>query len=262
MGSDRLYTEKEISEILKRAGKVQAAQSEKVTMGLSLEEIQHIAEEVGLEPDIVASVANEIDIEPEQEEEGFISSLLIPTKIDIEQIIPGELSEEEWPEIVSMIERKVGKSGASSQIGRMMEWKSDGNHSIHKFSMIPGDNQTKVIYQSTFTNLVLSWTLPILINVAVWAFIAAMIAFSWSGIPIGLVITFLTYLAILSGFKKFIKRKKKSVKSMFSKVNTLVKRKKATSKKANDREGQGRIIIPEKGSETMDDSNAERKKVR
>ncbi|MBO6793580.1 MAG: hypothetical protein JJ895_06700 [Balneolaceae bacterium] len=121
MSNDRLYTEKEISKILKRAGEIQASEREKVTMGLSLEELQQLAEEVGLEPDIIANVAETIDIEPENEDEGFLSSLMMPTKIDVEHVIQGEISEDEWPEVVAMMERHSGKAGISSQVGKLLE---------------------------------------------------------------------------------------------------------------------------------------------
>ena len=61
MAEERLYTEKEISTILKRSGERQIAQGQKETVGLSLLEIQQIAGEVGLDPAIVASVAAELD---------------------------------------------------------------------------------------------------------------------------------------------------------------------------------------------------------
>lgn len=258
MSKDRLYTEKEISKILKKAGEIQASEREKVTVGLSLEEIQQLAEEVGLEPDIIANVAKEIDIEPEPEP-GFFRSLLMPTKIDIEQVILGNFTEDVWPEIVSLIEREVAKSGSSSQIGKLLEWKADSRHSVHKFSLIQGKDQTKVIFQGTFTQLALAWTLPILINVGVWAFIVGMINFGLIGIPIGLTITFATYLAILSGFRNFIKKKKESVRSMFAKMNGLFGKAESLKEKVDS---QNRILIPdEEESESNIQSEANRKKV-
>jgi len=245
MSNERLYTEKEISKILKRAGEVQAAQSEKITVGLSLEEIQQIAKDVGLEPDIVANVANEIDDEPEQEETGFFSSLMMPTKIDLEHVLPGNLSENEWPEVVSLIERATGKSGSSSQIGKMLEWISDGKHTDYKLSLFSGEDQSKVILQGNFNQLALSWTLPILINVAVWAFLLAMLNLGLMGIPIGVAVTFVTYLVILRGFKNFMKKKRNSIKSVFRKMGALVSGEKTKPKSTAKDTAQSRIEIPE-----------------
>ena len=251
MSKDRLYTEKEISKIIKRAGEIQASEREKVTMGLSLEEIQHLAEEFGLEADIIASVAEDIDIEPESEP-GFWGSLLMPTKIDIDHVIPGTITENEWPEIVSLIERATGKSGSSSQIGKMLEWTADSRHSVHKLSVIPSERQTKIIFQGTFTQLALAWTLPILINVGVWAFIIAMINLGLIGIPIGLAVSFVTYLGILSGFRNFMKKKKQSIKSAFTKMSGLFNSKEKTSSASKS----GRIEIPSE-DEMESNSNSE-----
>jgi hypothetical protein len=258
MSNDRLYTEKEISKILKKEGEIQVSEREKVTVGLSLEELQQLAEEVGLEPDIIANVAQEIDIEPEPEP-GFFGSLLMPTKIDIDQVIPGTITENEWPEIVSMIERSTGKSGSSSQIGKMLEWTADSRHSVHKLSVIPSENQTKIIFQGTFTQLALAWTLPILINVAVWAFIIAMINLGLIGIPIGLAVSFVTYLAILSGFRSFIKKKKQSIRSVFSKMSGLFRTESSTKEKAGSQANSGRIEIP---SQDEMESNSSSESVR
>ncbi len=239
MSNNRLYTEKEISKILKKAGEIQASEREKVTVGLSLEEIQQLAEEVGLEPDIIAQVAGKLDEESEPEP-GFFGSLLMPTKIDLEQVIPGNISEDEWPEIVSMIERATSKSGSSSQIGKLLEWTEDSRHSKQKLSVIQGDNQTKVIFQGTYTQLALAWSLSILINIGVWAFIVGIINLGLLGIPIGIVVTFATYLIILSGFKSFIRKKKRTLKSVFTKMSGLF-----SGKTESDQRSKGRIEIPD-----------------
>lgn len=262
MSNDRLYTEKEISKILKRAGEIQAAEREKVTIGLSLEEIQQLAEEVGLEPDIIASVAEYIDVEPEKEETGFFASLMMPTKIDVEQVIQGEITEEDWPEIVSLIERTAAKSGASSQIGRMLEWTSDSKNSVQKLSVIPGDNQTKVIFQGTFTQLALAWTLPIVINVGVWAFILGMINLGMVGIPIGIGVVFATYLIILSGFKSFMRKKKQSIKSMFAKLKGVVTANDLKKGQKTNRSGSERIHIRDAMDVQNETKSPDRKRVR
>ncbi len=260
MSKDRLYTEKEISKIIKKAGEIQAAERDHVTMGLSLEEIQHLAEDFGLEADIIASVAEQIDREPEEEEKGFFSSLLMPTKLDVETIIPGNITEENWPEIVSFIERAVSKSGSSSQIGKLLEWTSESRHSVHKLSLIQGEDQTKVIYHGTFTQLALAWTLPIVINVGVWAFIIGMINLGLLGIPIGIVISLATYLAIVSGFKNFIKKKKKSIKTMFSRMSGLFTQSEKLAEKDKVGSGLGRIIIPEEETEPLNDQRSSARK--
>ncbi len=222
MSNDRLYTEKEISKILKRAGEIQASEREKVTMGLSLEELQQLAEEVGLEPDIIANVAETIDIEPENEDVGFLSSLMMPTKIDLEHVIQGEISEDEWPEVVAMMERHSGKAGSSSQVGKLLEWTAETNNTTHKLSLIPGTDQTKLIYQGVFSKLAMSWTIPIVVNVGFWTIFLAMLNLGMIGIPIGLAATFITYLVILRGFKNYIKKKKNSVRHTFIKLKGLV----------------------------------------
>ncbi|MEO1022184.1 MAG: hypothetical protein AAFW89_06525 [Bacteroidota bacterium] len=261
MGKDRLYTEKEISKIIKRAGELQAAESSKTTIGLTLEEIQHIAQDVGLEPDIVAEVASQMDHEPEQEERSIFSPLLISTQLDMEEIIPLQLTEEEWPEVVSLMERVAGKTGASSKVGRMMEWISDSKHTLYKLSLFSGDDQSKVVIQANFNQLALAWTLPIVINVAVWALLLGMLNFGMMGIPIGLSITLASYLVVRSGINSFVQKKKKSIRLMFRKLSSLVAGgQQSASKKENTI--QPSLTIPPEEPEHNTGSKPERNRIR
>lgn len=261
MSNDRLYTEKEISKILKRAGEIQASEREKVTMGLSLEELQQLAEEVGLEPDIIANVAENIDIEPENEESGFLSSLMMPTKIDVEHVLQGEISEEDWPEVVAMMERHSGKSGTSSQVGKLLEWNAETNNTTHKLSLIPGSDKTKLIYKGVFSKLAMSWTIPIVVNVGFWTIFLAMLNLGMIGIPIGLAATFITYLIVLRGFKNYIKKKKNAVRHTFIKLKGLVSKSTPTEEKSATKSADY-IQFPDAFDEDDSNKNLGRKRVR
>ncbi len=222
MSNDRLYTEKEISKILKRAGEIQASEREKVTVGLSLEEIQHLAEEVGLEPDIIANVAETIDIDQEEESTSFFDSLLMPTKLNIDHIIQGEIKEEDWPEVITLMEQITGKGGTSNKMGKLYEWICETNNTTQKLSMIPSEEQTKMIYNGSFAKLAMSWTIPIMVNVGFWVIFLGMLNWGLIGIPLGLAAVFISYLVILRGFKNYLRKKSRSVKNAFIKMKGLV----------------------------------------
>ncbi|MBO6535450.1 MAG: hypothetical protein JJ966_04460 [Balneolaceae bacterium] len=261
MSNDRLYTEKEISKILKRAGEIQASEREKVTVGLSLEEIQHLAEEVGLEPDIIANVAETIDIDQEEESTGFFDSLLMPTKLNIDHIIQGEIKEEDWPEVITLMEQITGKGGASNKMGKLYEWICETNNTTQKLSMIPGEEQTKVIYNGSFAKLAMSWTIPIMVNVGFWVIFLGMLNWGLIGIPLGLAAVFISYLVILRGFKNYLRKKSRSVKNAFIKMKSLVSGKSATQEQSENRP-KNYIEFPDAFDEMNTNEGLSRKRVR
>jgi hypothetical protein len=260
MSNDRLYTEKEISKILKRAGEIQASEREKVTVGLSLEEIQHLAEEVGLEPDIIANVAETIDIDQEEESTGFFDSLLMPTKLNIDHIIQGEIKEEDWPEVITLMEQITGKGGASNKMGKLYEWICETNNTTQKLSMIPGEEQTKVIYNGSFAKLAMSWTIPIMVNVGFWVIFLGMLNWGLIGIPLGLATVFISYLVILRGFKNYLRKKSRSVKNAFIKMKSLVSGRSTTVQNSSI-QNTGRIVIPDAEESESTTSGAQKNKL-
>ena len=62
MSDKRIYTDKEISAVLKRATELQGAQGPAGgTSGLSLDELEQIAAEVGIDPNYVKAAALELE---------------------------------------------------------------------------------------------------------------------------------------------------------------------------------------------------------
>ena len=209
MAKERLYTEKEFSAIIKRAGERQSEQSDKETAGLSLQEIQQIAGEVGLEPTLVASVAAELD--QKLDKEGHLSWWKMPTKLEVERIVPGNISEEQWPEIILAIEKALGVSGTWAQVGRMLEWTYMSEAAQYKVSFSPGDGQTRVRLFGNFSQL--SWIslsscliiilMSCLIVASFWGTIIGSISF-------GVVAAFLVYMLLHAGLTNYIQKKERT----------------------------------------------------
>ena len=207
MAKERLYTEKEVSAILKRVGERQTVQGNKDAVGLSLQEIQQIAGDVGLDPALVASVAAELDAIPEKE--GSFAWLKLPNKVEVERVLPGNVTEAEWPEITSAIERALGVTGVSSQVGSMLEWTYFSKTVQYKISFSPGNGQTRVRLLGDFTRFSRALLLGILIQVAVWFTFMGVLLFSVGGVPFGVVAVFLAYMLIRFGFAGYIRKKEK-----------------------------------------------------
>jgi len=222
MSNNRLYTEKEISTILKRAGERQAEQGEKETQGLSLEEIQQIAGEVGLDPGIVASVAAELETSLGKEKGQ--SWLGLPVRVETERVLPGSVSVDQWPEVVSAIENSMGVIGASGQVGKMLEWTYTSKFVQYKVSLTPVNGQTKVRVFGNFTRLARAMLLPFLLFFTIQGIvipIGAGLPF-WAGGAIGLSLGLLIYLIINFGFTSYIRGKERTFEQMITRLANKV----------------------------------------
>lgn len=115
--SERRYDEKEVGKILQKAAEYQSGLAQAGnTEGLTLEELQKVAGEVGIDPAIVERAAGEVDLSPESRSRNKSDSILIERTVD------GELSDETWGELVTELRRFVGKPGTTEITGKMREW--------------------------------------------------------------------------------------------------------------------------------------------
>jgi hypothetical protein len=119
----RRYGEKEIRQILGRAAEIQAREEQAHALtaaaGLSLEELQQMAAEVGIEPRHVAAAAGELAASAG----GGISRLWgAPSTYENERLVSAPLNEADWPAMVAEIRRLFGRPGTVSALGSSLEW--------------------------------------------------------------------------------------------------------------------------------------------
>ncbi len=119
MSTTRLYSDKEISTLLKRAVELQPTQGPTTTTGLSLAELEQIAAEVGIDPGFLKAAALELE---EGDPDETFHLLGASPSIDLERIVEGEMTEEKWDEAVGVMRRSFGTTGETGQVGRTREW--------------------------------------------------------------------------------------------------------------------------------------------
>lgn len=263
MSKDRLYTEKEISTILKRAGERQADQGDKETTGLSLEEIQQIAQEVGLDPGIIAAVAAELD---HKEKEGSaLSKLWVPEKLEAERVVAGTVTEEHWPEIVSTIESTLGVAGASGQVGRMLEWTYTSKTMQHKITCTPGEGQTRIRIFTNFSRLARVWMIPFSLYTLFLGFVFPFNAGlpALASVGIGLAASLLVYMLIRFGFTGYALRKERTLNKLLARIEKILPEEAAPLDHTSHSVAQPRLVIPEEGDRSDEASRAgqQRRKV-
>ncbi len=115
-----LYTEKEIGALIKRATEIQENTHEFFPQGLSLQEIEDIAREIGIDPKHIRSAASELEhqMAAEQRSNFFGAPFLIEQK----RAIRGEISDEDWEELVRQIQRVTGSAGRTTKVGQTRQW--------------------------------------------------------------------------------------------------------------------------------------------
>lgn len=133
MPADRTYSEAEIALLLKRSAELQAENaksSSHIHAGLTLSELQTLAQETGLE----ASFLTQAALEMEMSQGAYSLGKSPKTHQQITRFVAGELTDEVWDEIVFSLRRQYesesagmygpyyGK-GISERIGKNREWR-------------------------------------------------------------------------------------------------------------------------------------------
>ena len=121
----RLYGEKEIGKILKRATELQHEEPSAPSAGsMSLQELEDIAAEAGIDPTYLRRAALEIDtgaMDLSTWAKFLGEELLLVSEITI----PGELRDDGFERIVEVIQRGTREHGQPSLLGRTMTWRAE-----------------------------------------------------------------------------------------------------------------------------------------
>lgn len=142
----RLFGEDDISRILKRAATLQEADvAGKDPMGLTLEELQQVAADAGLDPAYVVAAVRDLDHQP-PEPDGRFYVWGAPVTLEIERYVDAPLREEAWAEAVGELRSRYKKGGTPSRLGTTREWalpRSYGKDKVH-VTATPRGQQTRV----------------------------------------------------------------------------------------------------------------------
>lgn len=122
----RKYDEHEIARVIERAAELQEADAERARRterGLTLEELERVGAETGLDPAYIRAAAAEADA-PGPRERSWQST----THVHAERWVPGPLQPEAWEETVAALRRYAPgmtgweAGGRTERVGRSREW--------------------------------------------------------------------------------------------------------------------------------------------
>lgn len=123
-GSNRRFSEEEVALIVKRAAELQQTEETADEPGnaLTLAEVEQIAKEAGIDPRMIRRAAQSLD----RPEEGNRPSPWAgaPTRLVFERVVDGEISSDEYEQLIDTVRRAVGDNGIPSVIGKTLAWSS------------------------------------------------------------------------------------------------------------------------------------------
>lgn len=146
-GRTRHYSEKDVGALIQRATELQQERGHASERGLSLREIEHIADEMGIAPEHLRAAAMELDsrLEPSRTFRLWGG----PFRVDQQWTVDGTVTAAQWAHIVQELRRVTGSEGRTREVGLSREWTraiKDLNYVIERTSVTlrPEDDQTTI----------------------------------------------------------------------------------------------------------------------
>ena len=147
---ERKFTDREVSEILRRAARDASSNAPVKREGLSLTELKAIGAEVGIDPDRLASAAQAVALESGSRSSGLLGG---PTVLNFERKVRGEVSPADTPEILSVIRRNMGQQGEASEIHGSLEWNANGDSGSRYVTLSSRDGTTTITSSANLSNM-------------------------------------------------------------------------------------------------------------
>ena len=142
----RLYGEKQIGEILKRATELQLDEpSAPSADSMTLQELVDIAREAGIDPVFLRRAAMEVDTGVGERSTG--AKLAGEELVLVREItVPGELREDGFERIVAVMERGTSEHGQTSLLGRTITWRAEASNKqrMVQITVTTRDGQTSI----------------------------------------------------------------------------------------------------------------------
>jgi hypothetical protein len=136
MAEDRRYSDREFALILRRAAELQEAVQESASGGLTLAEIKGIGAAAGIDPELIAQVANSLP--PEEEQRGWWRA--VPSRFHFSENVDGELPKSAVGDIIEIARQETGVEGQVSQVLETIEWRAPST----RLSLTPAEGHTRI----------------------------------------------------------------------------------------------------------------------
>lgn len=118
--SRRLYNEKEVGALIQRATEIHQASEHGPDRNLSIEDVERVAEELGLPRELVRQAAREMEAQtPPRRLHRILGG---PFKVSQVRVTGRPLSDEAWEHVVDALRAHTGSAGQTATVGTSREW--------------------------------------------------------------------------------------------------------------------------------------------
>jgi hypothetical protein len=145
----RRYTEEEFALILRKASEIQDSPrgggKAGTGSGLTLSEIQSIANEAGLDPQAISRAAALLGAMEWEERSGLAAAIFgAPGKFHLDFEVSGKLPPEELGRVLELIRRSAEHQGEAAEVLGGVEWKTVGELSAINVNITPRGDATSI----------------------------------------------------------------------------------------------------------------------
>ncbi|MCH7856631.1 MAG: hypothetical protein IIB37_07755 [Gemmatimonadetes bacterium] len=154
-GFPRVYGDKEIGQILKRATELQNEEpTASSSSGLTLRELEEVAVEAGIDPRFLQRAAMELGTNPTDADfwTKVVGDELVLLR---ETTVPGELSDDGFERVASVIQIGTREQGQPSLLGRSLTWHAETANKTRsvQVTVTSRDGQTHVRLEENLNQL-------------------------------------------------------------------------------------------------------------
>lgn len=157
----KLYNEKEIGVILKRAAEMSQDESGPNAAGLSIEELQQVGAEAGLDPDLIIRAAAEMQQGSTRRKRNV---LVGPTNYSNDFVLEGEVDAATWEEMLAAVRSTFKDPGVVSTRENVFEWTSQSETEKAQVTALNSGGKTKITLFWSEPVLVLPMVIPTIIG--------------------------------------------------------------------------------------------------
>lgn len=158
----KLYNEKEIGSILKRAAELSHDDADAGSLGLSLDELKQLGKEAGINPDYILKAAAEVGTRKLQTKEKSIFGG--PVTYSSEMVLPREIDARDWEEMLSKIRLSFKDPGVVTTRENIFEWTIQSQSAKAQVTARCENGQTRVQLFWAEPSAVIPFMIPTLIG--------------------------------------------------------------------------------------------------
>jgi len=224
--NEPVFSEKEISVILKKATEIQKAKGGEYKRGLTQAELEAVAVEAGIDPGSVAAAVARMQMnKPELAENKNIFGG--PLFLEQEFFVDEEVTEESWERIVNVIRKTFKKPARINEWGQSKEWTYSGVFERTSITVTPRNGRTKIH---------LSWRDPLRYCIyfnLVFSFLAFDIAAGAMSFAILLPLFATLFLLLRWITSKGMREERQKMKRLMSQIEQIIDEQTPVSERAN-----------------------------